>query len=61
MRQKGPLEMQRAAILKAKRWEIRMRHSLAADDEINEVLPALEDEIEKAIAAGKPLELEGGR
>jgi len=51
------LEVQKAAILKAARTAIRLKHSLAADAELADKLPKLEDRINRALAAGQPLEI----
>jgi hypothetical protein len=58
MKQLDRLEVSRAAILKAVRANIRLKHALAADVEINDVLPELERRINDAIASGKPFELD---
>ena len=60
MIQKTDLEQQKAAALKALRAGIRLKHSLAADAEINDRLPAMEKEIDNALAEGRPLELTVG-
>ena len=61
MIQKSELEQQRANALKALRSGIRLKHSLAADEEINQRLPELEARIDAALAAGEPLELTVGQ
>lgn len=53
MQQKDEITLRRAALLKAARSAIRLRHSLAADAELNEVLPALELAFDKAITHGE--------
>lgn len=58
MIRKTEIEVQKAAILKAVRAEIRLRHSIAADAEIAETLPEVEERINTAIEEGKPFELE---
>ena len=60
MRQRTDLEQDKASMLKAYRAAIRLKHSLAADAEINERLPALEAKLDAALAAGQPLVLEIG-
>lgn len=57
MIQKTEIEQQKAAVLKAFRTAIRLKHSLAADKEINERLPQVEADIDTALAEGRPLEL----
>lgn len=52
MNRKTPLELKKAAILKAARASIRLKHSLAADEEINDRLPELEDRIDAALQSG---------
>lgn len=54
MKQLDRLEVSRAAILKAARAAIRLKHALRADAEINEVLPRLERDINDAMANGQP-------
>ena len=49
------------AALKALRTAIRLKHSLAADAELNQRLPALEARIDAAIATGKRLEISIGQ
>lgn len=58
MNQKGELELQKAQILKAVRSNIRLRHSLAADAELNEKLPEIERQVDAAIRAGRVYELD---
>lgn len=45
--------MERAALVKTQRTLIRLKHSLAADEEINSVMPDTLDEFDAAIAAGE--------
>jgi hypothetical protein len=54
----GDIELQRAQLLKALRTNIRLKHSLAADEEINEKLPAFEAAFDKAVQSGKTYELD---
>lgn len=54
---KTEIEMQQARITKITRTLIRLKHSLAADEEINEVLPDRLDEFAKAVQRGELLEL----
>lgn len=58
MNQKGELELQKAQILKAVRSNIRLRHSLAADAELNEKLSEIERQVDAAIRAGRVYELD---
>lgn len=50
MQPKDLIELRKAALLKAARSAVRLKHSLAADEELNEVLPALEREFNAAVA-----------
>lgn len=60
MIRKTDIEIQKTAVLKAVRAAIRLKHSLAADREIAETLPQIEEDINTALAEGRPLELEPG-
>lgn len=51
-------EVAKAAMLKAYRAAIRLKHSLAADAEIAETLPEIERQITEALNAGSPLALD---
>lgn len=53
MRKKTDEEMERAKVVKTTRTVIRLKHSLAADEEINAVLPDTLDEFEAALARGE--------
>ena len=57
-RQRTDVEQLRADVLKAVRTAIRLKHSLAADREMNEVLPEVERELEAAIKSGTGYELD---
>jgi len=46
------VDQERANALKTIRTAIRLKHSLAADNEINEVLPKFESEFNKAVLKG---------
>jgi hypothetical protein len=50
-------ERERKKLIKAVRSTVRLKHSLAADDELYDVLPQILGEFDKAIASGKPYEL----
>ena len=50
-------ERERKKLIKAVRSTIRLKHSLAADDELVEVLPTILADFDKAIASGTPYEL----
>jgi len=52
LRKKSPEEMKRAKVAKATRSLIRLKHSLAADEEINDVLPDRLEELDRATALG---------
>jgi hypothetical protein len=60
-RQKDKIELDLLAVIKTARTSIRLRHSLAADAEINEKLPVIEAEFNKAIVTGKAFSLESFR
>lgn len=53
MYQKDDIELRRAALLKAARSAVRLRHSIAADAELNNILPELERVYNAAIARGE--------
>lgn len=53
MRKKTPVEMEKANIAKTTRTLVRLKHSLAADEEINTVLPDTISEFDKAVARGE--------
>lgn len=53
MNQKDDIDLRRSAMLKAARSAVRLRHSLAADAELNEVLPALERDFNQRIQRGE--------
>lgn len=46
------IEMLERNLIKAARSQVRLKHSLAADRELNELLPALKKDLEKAIKEG---------
>ena len=58
MYRKSKIEMERAKLLKLYRSMIRAKHALAADEEINETLPRVEEAFNKAVAMGKPFQIE---
>jgi len=60
MQQKSDIDMERLRIVKAVRTAIRLKHSLAGDREINEVLPLVLEEFDRAVSAGQAYELEVG-
>lgn len=53
MKRKTREEMQRAAVVKTARTLIRLKHSLAADEEINTVLPDTLGEFDNALVRGE--------
>jgi hypothetical protein len=57
MYKKSEAELQRALITKATRTIVRLKHSLAADREINDVLPERLDEFDAALQRGELLTL----
>lgn len=60
MKRKTPVEMERARIAKAARTLIRLKHSLAADEEMNEVLPDTLEAFDEAISRGEVQRLTAG-
>lgn len=52
MKELDDIERERKAVLKAWRSMIRLKHSLAADAEINKALPAAERNFNAAVARG---------
>jgi hypothetical protein len=52
MAQKDDIAMRRASLLKAARSVVRLRHSIEADEELNEVLPAVERAFDAAVQSG---------
>ena len=57
MRKKTPAEMRRAKIAKTARILVRLKHSLAADEELNTMLPDTLAEFDEALARGELKEL----
>lgn len=53
MKQKSEMQQQLADKLKTVRSEIRLKHSLAADRELNEVLPRVEEEFYTGVHKGQ--------
>lgn len=53
MRKKTPAELEKAKIIKATRTLVRLKHSLAADEEINNILPDTLAEFDSAVASGE--------
>jgi arginine/lysine/ornithine decarboxylase len=60
LRKKTPAEVEKAKIAKATRTLIRLKHSLAADEELNAVLPDTLEEFDEALARGELRELKAG-
>lgn len=60
MIKKTPIEMERHRMLKVTRALIRLKHSLAADVELNEVLPDRLTEFDIALQQGQLLGLPDG-
>jgi len=58
LKRKDKVAMEIAVGLKAARTIIRLKHSEAADREINDVLPKLEERMQAAAAAGEPFSLD---
>lgn len=53
MQRKTEVEMNRASLAKTARALVRLRHSLAADEEINDLLPGTLQEFDDAVAQGE--------
>ena len=53
MRKKSDIEMEREKITKITRALIRLKHSLQADEELNEILPATIKEFDTALQTGE--------
>lgn len=60
MKKKSPAEQEKANIAKATRTLIRLKHSLAADVEINSILPDTLAEFDEALANGELKQLKAG-
>lgn len=58
MKQLTDIELTKQQVLKAVRNAVRLRHSLAADRELNEVLPSVALEFEAAVKSGEVYELD---
>ena len=58
MTKKSPSEMRKAQIQKTAVTLIRLRYSLLADEEINNVLPDAMDDFDKALNNGELLQIE---
>jgi hypothetical protein len=52
MTPKDDIELRKRALFKAARSAIRLRHSLEADAELNELLPQLERAFDSAVSRG---------
>lgn len=52
--------MERAKIMKATRTLIRLKHTLAADEELNDVLPDTLAEFDAALTRGELKQLKAG-
>lgn len=53
MNKKTPVEMEKFAITKATRTLIRLKHSIRADYELNDVLPDRLDEFDSQVQKGR--------
>ena len=58
MNKKTDIEMERAKTTKVLRTLIRLKYSLKADEEMNEVIPDTLSEFDKALASGELLILQ---
>lgn len=59
MNKKSPAEMEEFKITKTIRTVVRLKHSLAADEEINDVLPDTINSFREGLQRGELLQLEG--
>lgn len=57
MRKRTPAELEKARITKVTRTLIRLKHSLAADVELNKVLPDTLADFDEALSRGELKEL----
>ena len=53
MIQRDKVDQARANMLKTIRTAVRLKHALAADDELNDVLPAAEIEFNRSVQLGE--------
>lgn len=53
MKRKTRQEVERAKVAKVTRTLVRLKHSLAADEELNSVLPDTLEKFDEALAAGE--------
>jgi arginine/lysine/ornithine decarboxylase len=60
LKKKSPADLKKAQIAKATRALVRLKHSLAADEEINSILPDTLGEFDEAYANGELKELVAG-
>lgn len=51
--QKSEIQQAKANALKTVRAAVRLRHSIAADDELNTILPKVERAFDKAVHQGE--------
>lgn len=58
MIKKSPIEMERARIIRVTRTLVRLKHSLRADEEINELLPERLEEFDNSLQLGELLGLD---
>lgn len=52
MSPKDDIELRKRALFKAARSAVRLRHSLEADAELNDLLPVLERQFDMAVSRG---------
>jgi hypothetical protein len=58
VRRKTPAELKRAQIAKVVRNHIRLKHSVLADEEINETLPKVLAQYDRALMTGQAFDLD---
>lgn len=53
MNRKSPIEMEKDRVTKITRAIVRLKHSLAADEELNEILPDRLNEFDDSLQSGE--------
>ena len=53
MKHRVEIDQAKANLLKVARTAIRLKHAIAADEELNRVLPALEDTFNRSVQLGE--------
>ena len=58
MRRKTRQELQRSQLVKVIRSTVRLKHSIAAEEELNEVLPHYLEKFDRALERGLPFDFD---